>query len=94
MTEFSFFSTIPLIQFLLTYRHTLQKYILKYFDLEQNVFLFFTTHLGKAHGVNNINNINYSGVSVSSDKHYQEPETEAAKWNSAIINFITFPTVT
>ncbi len=40
----------------------------------------------------------YSSVPVSQQELYQDPETEAAKWNSAIIDFIiyacAFPTVT
>ncbi len=42
--------------------------------------------------------VSQDSVTVSQHEQYQDPETEAAKWNSAIIHFIiytcAFPTVT
>ncbi len=42
--------------------------------------------------------VSHDSVTVSKHVQYQNPETEAAKWNAAIIHFIiytcAFPTVT
>ena len=42
--------------------------------------------------------VSHDSVTVSQHTQYQDPETEAAKWNSAIVSFIiytcAFPTVT
>ncbi len=42
--------------------------------------------------------VSYDGVTVSQHAQYQDPETKAAKWNSAIFNFyylyLFFSTVT
>ncbi len=42
--------------------------------------------------------VSHDSVTVSQHAQYQDPETEAAKWNSAIINYImcacAFPTET
>ncbi len=41
--------------------------------------------------------VNRDSVTVSQHTQYQDPETETAKWNSAVIHFIiytcAFPTV-
>ncbi len=34
--------------------------------------------------------VSHDGVTVSQHAQYQDPETEAAKWNSAIIDFIIY----
>ena len=42
--------------------------------------------------------VSHDSVTVSQRAQYQDPETEATKWNSAVINFIiytcAFPAVT
>ncbi len=64
---------------------------------------FFTAHIltchsGKSTGVtHNINDVSdpsvpvsYDSVTVSQHAQYQDPGTEAAEWNSAIINLIIY----